>query len=277
MNDQFPSLSRYLAHVVVVIGLLVTISFVWFLWPKQTTSEPVEQQPTPVEQVVPVEQPTEEPEIVEPEPEPERVVTLPELEPKQPKPLDTSDGTIKTLLLELAEYETLARLLVDDDLLRRFVVLVDNLSRSQMAANHRLFHPLKQPFKVYHQAGSDWVDNASYQRYNLYVDMFEDMDAAALMKLYRQYKPAINEIYAELAIEDGDFDLVLIEAVDNLLDTPEVPVPVPVYTESVMYKFQNEELENLPPSQKQLLRLGPDNIRRVKAKLIDIKHQLNMP
>ena len=48
-------------------------------------------------------------------------------------------------------------------------------------------------------------------------------------------------------------------------------MPVEVYSDSVMYKYTDERLENLDGPQKQLLRTGPDNMRRIKAKLREIK------
>ena len=70
------------------------------------------------------------------------------------------------------------------------------------------------------------------------------------------------------------FDGKLKDAIDVLLDTHEVPVPVEVFTDSVMYKFADSRLESLPAPQKQLLRTGPENMRRIKAKLREIKETL---
>jgi hypothetical protein len=70
------------------------------------------------------------------------------------------------------------------------------------------------------------------------------------------------------------FDEKLKQAIDILLDTPEVPVPVEVFTDSVMYKFADNRLESLTAPQKQLLRTGPENMRRIKAKLREIKETL---
>ena len=51
-------------------------------------------------------------------------------------------------------------------------------------------------------------------------------------------------------------------------------MPVEVYTDSVMYKYADERLESLSDPQKQLLRTGPDNMRRIKAKLRELKDSL---
>ena len=67
----------------------------------------------------------------------------------------------------------------------------------------------------------------------------------------------------------------MITAIDTLLDTPEVKMPVEVYTDSVMYKYADERLESLSSPQKQLLRTGPDNMRRIKAKLRELREALS--
>ena len=79
------------------------------------------------------------------------------------------------------------------------------------------------------------------------------------------------DAYGNGGSPDQDFNSVLLEAIDQLLDTPEVPVPVEVYTDSVAYKYADDRLESLNEPQKQLLRTGPDNMRRIKAKLRELK------
>ena len=48
-------------------------------------------------------------------------------------------------------------------------------------------------------------------------------------------------------------------------------MPVEVYTDSVMFKFKDQRLEALAAPQKQLLRTGPENMRRIKAKLRELR------
>ncbi|PTU03169.1 DUF3014 domain-containing protein, partial [Pseudomonas sp. HMWF031] len=108
-------------------------------------------------------------------------------------------------------------------------------------------------------------------RYTPYVDMLESFNNEALLNIYGIYKDDIQAKYAEIGSPDQDFNSVLLEAIDQLLDTPEVPVPVEVYTDSVAYKYADDRLESLNEPQKQLLRTGPDNMRRIKAKLRELK------
>lgn len=257
-------------------GIILVVILAVLLWPQEPEPEPI----TPV-----IETPIEEQPIVEEEPvvsEPVEIFTEPEeLTPEpipepviEPEPLDTSDGTVKTKLLSLSDYDAFARLLINDALLERFVVMTSTLADEEISANNRVLVAPEKPFRTYRQAEKEWIDPASYKRYAPYVEVFESLETESLLQLYQEYKPAIDEIFAEIASPSDSFDEKLIEAIDVLLDTPEVPVPVEVYTDSVMYKFAERQLENLTAPQKQLLRTGPENMRRIKAKLRELKETL---
>ena len=43
-----------------------------------------------------------------------------------------------------------------------------------------------------------------------------------------------------------------------------------VETVSVNYTYSEQWIEDLPPVQRQLLRMGPDNVQRIQAKLREI-------
>lgn len=275
MSEQADTKKSLMPHIVIGVILLAVVLAV-LLWPEQEAPEPV---PVAIEQpqsIEPEPAPQPEPEPA-PLPEPEPVeLAMPEPEPEpEPEPLDISDATVKTTLAALTEYEDFSRLLVNDDLLQRFVVVTNSISEGDTAPNHPLLETPQKPFRVYQQAGKEWIDPASYKRYTPYVDVLDSMPAERLITLYQVYKPAISEYYAEIGDPDDDFNLILEDAINHLLDTPEIKVPVEVYTDSVMYKYRDDRLESLSAPQKQLLRTGPDNMRRIKAKLREIQQGLN--
>ena len=263
----------------IIVGILLIVILAVVFWPSDEEPEPVvnpEAEVTEPEVTAP-----EEPEVFEPtQPAPtveleekDDVEPLPEQVEPDPELLDTSDPAVKAFLIESssAGEETVNRMLVDEGLIQRFVVSVTNLANDEMAPNHQLLTPPEQSFRVYSQAGKQWIDAASYKRYTPYVDMLESFNNEALLNIYGIYKGDIQAKYAEIGNPDQDFNSVLLEAIDQLLDTPEVPVPVEVYTDSVAYKYADDRLENLSEPQKQLLRTGPDNMRRIKAKLRELK------
>jgi len=254
-------------------AIVVAIILAVVLWPGEPEPKPVAVVPEAPD-IAPMieEQPTMViPEAVEQQTLPDIIVPEPEI---IPEPLDTSDGTVKTRLLALSDYDAFARLLIDEALLERFVIMTNTLAEEEVAANNRVLVQPEKPFRTYRQAEKEWIDPASYKRYAPYVDVFESIETESLLQLYQEYKPAIESIFAEIASPSDNFAEKLDEAIDVLLDTPEVPVPVEVYTDSVMYKFADRQLESLTAPQKQLLRTGPENMRRIKAKLREIKEML---
>ena len=265
----------------IVIGVIVIVLLVVLMWPSsEPEPQPVVEPETPaIAQPEPVEpepadtfEATPPPEPVEIDPD-QDVEPMPEPAP-EPEPLDVSDTAIKAALETIATSPTLSRLLVNDGLLQRFVVTATNLADDETAPNHRLLTPPDQDFRVYTQADREWIDSASYKRYTPYVDVLESMSNEDLIALYKTYQDEIQAKYAEIGDPDQPFTEILIEAIDTLLDTPEVKMPVEVYTDSVMYKYADERLEGLSDPQKQLLRTGPDNMRRIKAKLRELKDSL---
>ena len=269
-EESNKSLIPHFTIAAIVLAAILAVVF----WPSEP--EPVLVQPEPQAPVVePIIEPVIEKPPVEiiPEPitEPAEAEFIPEPEPE---PLDTSDGAVKTKLLGLSDYDAFARLLIDEALLERFVIMANTLAEEEIAANNRVLVQPEKPFRTYTQANKEWIDPASYKRYAPYVEVFESLESESLLQLYQEYKPAIEEIYAEIGHPSDDFNEKLSQAIDVLLDTPEVPVPVEVYTDSVMYKFADKRLESLTAPQKQLLRTGPENMRRIKAKLREIKEKL---
>lgn len=263
----------------IIVGILLIVILAIVFWPSEDEPEPAitpEAEVTEPEITEP-----QEPEVFEPaQPAPtveleekDEVEPLPESVESAPEPLDTSDPAVKASLIESssADEATVNRMLVNEGLIQRFVVSVTNLANDEMAPNHQLLTPPEQNFRVYSQASKQWIDAASYKRYTPYVDMLESFDNDALLNIYGIYKGDIQAKFSEIGNPDEDFNQVLLEAIDQLLDTPEVPVPVEVYSDSVAYKYADERLENLNEPQKQLLRTGPDNMRRIKAKLRELK------
>lgn len=263
----------------IIVGILLIVILAIVFWPSEDEPEPAVTPETEVTEPEITE--PQEPEVFEPaQPAPtveleekDEVEPLPESVESAPEPLDTSDPAVKASLIESssADEATVNRMLVNEGLIQRFVVSVTNLANDEMAPNHQLLTPPEQNFRVYSQAGKQWIDAASYKRYTPYVDMLESFDNDALLNIYGIYKGDIQAKFSEIGKPDEDFNQVLLEAIDQLLDTPEVPVPVEVYSDSVAYKYADERLENLNEPQKQLLRTGPDNMRRIKAKLRELK------
>ena len=94
------------------------------------------------------------------------------------------------------------------------------------------------------------------------------------MTLYKQLRLPIQQAYRELGYPEEDFNATFKKAIMSLLETPVVEDRIFLDKDVLTYTMKNPELEDLTPAQKHLLRMGPDNIRAIQAKLQDIAYRL---
>jgi hypothetical protein len=114
------------------------------------------------------------------------------------------------------------------------------------------------------------ADNAS--RYDTYLRLMEQADTAKLVDAYVRYYPLFQKAYEDLGYPQGYFNDRLVEVIDHLLATPEVPAPIALAQPKVLYEFADPSLEQRSAGQKILMRMGPVNEARVKAKLRAIRN-----
>lgn len=195
---------------------------------------------------------------------------LVEVEPAKALPqLNDSDLSVKTQLSQYFAKQTL-KLVVQDDMIRRFVVYVDNIGKGKIAKKHS---PIIEPQNSFTVVEGDILTIApqSYERYTPFVELFTSMTPQQAVNFYKEYKPLFDEAYEEIGYQERDFDEAVFDAIDMVLTTPIVTGNVPLLSESVVYKYAYSEWEQLPEAQKQLLRMGAKNVRKVKSALKGIK------
>lgn len=117
---------------------------------------------------------------------------------------------------------------------------------------------------------------ASYDRYNRIADAANSIDPAGAARLYFLLKPRIEEAYRELG-SDGSFDRVLERAIVALLRAPVLEGNVRVEPHGAMYRFDDPAVERLTAAQKQLVRMGPRNVRLIQGKLRNVALELGIP
>lgn len=191
-----------------------------------------------------------------------------------PEPLDLSDKAIKQGLITALRAPLLSTLIVNDSILANMVASVNNTAQGTLPENVSLLTPPATEFSVFKQADNQFITPESFTRYNVYAQTFAEIETEDMLALLDQYEPQIMAQFEQIALPNAQFTSTLINAINRLLDTPTVNLPIPVISDSAMYKFANPQLEALLPAQKQLLRMGPDNMRLVKAKLRELRTAL---
>lgn len=191
-----------------------------------------------------------------------------------PVALNDSDSQMTAALGELIGGERLAKWFFTDALVRRFVATVDNLSRPMVAMRVRVLKPVSGPFGV-DKDGEDFViSSANAARYVPYVRALESVDTKQLAGVYLRFYPWFQQAYEELGYPKGYFNDRLVAVIDHLLATPEPKGPLKLVQPKVLYQFADPELESLSAGQKALLRIGPENSRRIKAKLRALRDEI---
>jgi hypothetical protein len=191
-------------------------------------------------------------------------------EPITLPPLDASDTLVRTLVQALSESSAVMAWLPTNGLIRNFTVVVANIADGATPARHLSVLRPRSPFRIVEQDGIATVDPRSYDRYARIADAIGSIDPAGAARLYGTLKPRIEEAHRDLGSPDPSFDRTLERAIVALLNTPVVEGPIRLRPTGIGYGYADERLESLTAAQKQLLRMGPRNVRIIKARLREI-------
>jgi len=161
-----------------------------------------------------------------------------------------------------------------EDFVRKLVATVDSLAREDVAAR---MNPAKPPAGAFVTAGKDdamVLGAANFARYTPWVELVDSLDAGATAALYRRLYPQFQAAYENLGNPDGYFNDRVIAVIDHLLAAPEPPATLALARPNVLYEFADPALEGESAGRKLLLRMGPGNAARVKAKLGEIRERI---
>lgn len=178
-------------------------------------------------------------------------------------PLGESDALVREGLELLSLPEAW---IAQDHLLRRLAVFADNATRGEFSRRPSDFAKPEGRFRVVTRDGRLYSDPDNARRFDPYLDQLEAVDPAILARLLETLGPLIDEAFEELGSPMSGSD-TLRAAIDRILEMPIRTDALELVQPNVLYEYADPDLETLPPLEKQLLRLGPANLRRLKAYL----------
>jgi len=174
------------------------------------------------------------------------------------------DELLRQQLAAAGARPILMKLLSDQLALEVSVALIDGLGQGNILRKYLPGNLHSEAFSVIVEDDAIYMSPASFLRYDKFTDAIAALDASALVNAFHVLRPVYEQTYGYLGLDPSDFDNAVIRALDQVLATPEIGEPIALRPKAVVYIFANPALESLPPLQKQLLRMGPDNIRRIK-------------
>jgi hypothetical protein len=194
-------------------------------------------------------------------------------------PLAESDEYVRKALLDLLGRKGIL-FLYTDGFVRKCVSTVDNLANERAPV---MLWPVKSTpgtFEAEVDAGSTVIAGRNDARYFAFVHFIDGVDTRKAAGLYLRLYPLFQQAYEELGFPGKYFNDRLVEVIDHLLATPDVPRPIKVRLVVVpgapkgarpIYQFEDPTLESRSAGQKILLRMGAAESKRLKAKLTDFR------
>ncbi len=243
-----------------LVIVLLILAIGWFWWSRsKDRSLPVAEVP---EATVP-----------EPSPAPEPAAEAPEA--WELPSLAESDDFLRDVATRLSSHPEWLQWIATDDLVRRFVAAVDEVARGEVPTSQLGFLIPKRGFTPASSGGQVYLGADSQRRYTRLTAVVSGLDAEGAADLYSRLRPLVQDAYRELGYPNADFDAVLAKAVKRVLEAPDLEGSAELVPALRSYKYADPRLEALPPVQKLMLRLGPDNARIVKSKLREIARELD--
>jgi hypothetical protein len=235
--------------------------------PEQAIVEAVIEPPPVPEATIP--EPAPEP---QPEPAPQSVMKAPEL-----PSLDNSDDFVRERILLIKHKRDLEIWLNTDDLIRRSASYLDGLSRGVVLSKIFALSAPKGSFATHREGTAIWLNAGNYERYNNTVAVLSTLDMKAIAQMFHFIRPLLENAFAEMGYRPRQMDGIILQAIDNIMQTPVIAEPIQLTRDSVAYKYADSELEALLPIQKQLLRTGPENTRRLQQQAKALRDALLNP
>jgi hypothetical protein len=183
-------------------------------------------------------------------------------------PLDDSDALVRQRIGILSSNRLVAAWLATKGLIRNFVAVVENISHGMNPSRHlRVLKPGGE-FRVMTRGSQFVIDPRNYDRFSPIEEAAASIDAGSAGRLYQSFKPLLQAAYDELGNQEP-VDRAVERAIAGLLQVPAIDADVRVEQsgEGIGYEFADDRLEALNGAQKQLLRMGPKNIRIIQAQL----------
>lgn len=267
----------------IVVVVILAAAFGWWRWSlhKDAAEAPPVASAPPPTQPAPADAPAPAPVATGPQ---NPVDALAEADATLPA-LNDADGRVTAALNELLGKKSVGSFLESGGFVRRFVATVDNLPHAQAPARMWPAQRAPKSFEVQGEGERKTIgaDNAS--RYTPFVLFAESVDSARAAAVYARLYPLFQQAYEELGYPNRYFNDRLIAVIDHLLQAPVPEGPVQVKLTEVKgemasaspwisYEFVDPKLESLSAGQKMLVRMGPVNERRMKAKLTEFRAQV---
>lgn len=187
-----------------------------------------------------------------------------------------SDRTVRELLSKISSKGAWSKYLELDDLLNRWVSLADALALGDVPRSQLEFLAPRGQYRAVERNGREVPDPRSYARYDAFAELVDSVDVQAFASAYSKLRGLLDPAYRAFGYPNGSIDPVMARSLSRILATPVLETPPELVSKGALYEYADPKLEALSPAEKQLLRMGPRNLKVIQAKAREISAALQL-
>ena len=264
--------------ILAAAGLLVLCGILYWGFVKEPATAPVSEQTPATPETPPIPAPAEV--IDAPEPEfstPAKVAEepIPDVPPIPPAiTLAESDGVIAEGLPAMNSGPLGEQFVMRPNNVERGIAIIDNLR--QGAVPYKLL-PVGRPngaFAFQDNGLAVTMNPAGFSRYDALANTVAGIDVEATLALYDVLAVAIEGAWSALGYTDVSFQEATLGALGMVMLAPAPNLEARLLKDESNWVYEDASLESLPPLQKQIMRMGPENAEKIQDKAREFRAAL---
>ena len=257
------------AQAVLIVVLLLVIAggvvFLTGIWPPEEEPSPIETAPLPEPPPAPVVTEIEEA-IPEPAPPPPEPV-------EEPLPrLEESDDAVRDAVGDIPLGTAGQQYLIPDNIIERSASLIYLMAQGDVPYKLLPVSRPKAAFPIRDDGTQVVTDPAGFERYDALTQWLQSLDLESLLSSLEWFIPLFREAWSYYGEDPAAFDFAVVMTLDLVIATPEIDLSEARLTrKEAVWIFEDPAIEGLAPIQKQVLRMGPENAKILKAKAAEAR------
>ena len=184
-----------------------------------------------------------------------------------PQILNNEEAAIKiqNALSDISDSPLLLESFNTSNPIERIAAIIDSSSNGIVIQRLLALKPLKEKFPIAEKERILIMAPSGYDRFDQCVEAVVSIDATRLRRLFHEYRFYLEQAYAALGYQQEELDNAIIKSLDQIISAPSIKTDIAIVKHEAVYRFLDEDLEALPDLHKQLLRMGPDNIEKIRS------------
>ena len=269
-RQQRGAISAAQAGVIAVLLLVIAGGVVLLtgMWPPKeepaptVTAPPPEPPPSPI--MAAIEEPAPEPS--EPPPPPPEPV-------RDPLPrLEESDDAVRDAVGDIPLGTAGQQYLMPGNIIERSASLIYLMAQGDVPYKLLPVSRPKAAFPIRDDGTQVVSDPAGFERYDALTQWLQSLDLESLLSSLEWFIPLFKEAWSYYGEDPAAFDMAVVITLDLVIATPEIDLSEARLTrKEAVWIFEDPAIEGLAPIQKQVLRMGPENAKILKAKAAEAR------